>query len=433
MINKLIKHIEKENLLNKDDKILLAISGGKDSVCMFNLFLNLNYDFSVAHCNFQLRGHESDNDQLFVENIANIHSIKFFSKKFDTAEYAKKNNLSTQMAARKQRYDWFLQLGFDKILTAHHIDDSIETLILKKNKKSSIGALRGIPLKNKNIIRPMLCFYEKEINDYVISNNIQWRDDSSNKLIKYERNNIRLNVLPKMEKNNSNIKEELLLEIEKNKIRYSNLLLEVKKIKDKSWIKQDNHIELLLNDLLTHENKEELLYELLKSYGPFNWVDIFNLASTSTGKKIENQKYIIIKNRGSFLISEKSNTSDEVFFIDENISSITKPISLTFSVVNSLSNQCLKNSKNSTLDYNKLVFPLVLRKWKNGDSFIPLGMKGYKKVSDYMIDEKMSLLQKQNTWVLCSNDDIVSVIGNRIDDRYKLGHQTEKIYLVQPI
>ena len=433
MINKLIKYIEKENLFNKDDKILLAISGGKDSVCMFNLFLNLNYDFSIAHCNFQLRGHESDNDQLFVENIANNHSIKFFSKKFNTAEYAKKNNLSIQMAARKQRYDWFLQLGFDKILTAHHIDDSIETLILKKNKKSSLGALRGIPLKNKNIIRPMLCFYEKEINDYMISNNIQWRDDSSNKLIKYERNNIRLNVLPKMEKNNSNIKEELLLEIEKNKIRYSNLLLEVKKIKDKSWIKYDSHKELLLNDLLTYENKEELLYELLKSYGPFNWRDIFNLASTSTGKKIENQKYIIIKNRGSFLISEKSNTSDEVFFIDENILSITKPISLTFSVVNSLSNQCLKNSKNSTLDYNKLVFPLVLRKWKNGDSFIPLGMKGYKKVSDYMIDEKMSLLQKQNTWVLCSNDDIVSVIGNRIDDRYKLGHQTEKIYLVQPI
>ena len=433
MINKLIKYIEKENLLNKDDKILLAISGGKDSICMFNLFLNLNYDFSVAHCNFQIRGDESDNDQLFVKNIAENHRIKFFSKKFNTAEYAKKNNLSIQMAARKQRYDWFLQLGFDKILTAHHIDDSIETLILKKNKKSSLGALRGIPLKNKNIIRPMLCFYEKEINDYMISNNIQWRDDSSNKLIKYERNNIRLNVLPKMEKNNSNIKEELLLEIEKNKIRYSNLLLEVKKIKDKSWIKYDSHVELLLNDLLTHENKEELLYELLKSYGPFNWVDIFNLASTSTGKKIENQKYIIIKNRGSFLISEKSNTSDEVFFIDENISSITKPISLTFSVVNSLSNQCLKNSKNSTLDYNKLVFPLVLRKWKNGDSFIPLGMKGYKKVSNYMIDEKMSILQKQNTWVLCSNGDIICVIGNRIDDRYKLGHQTEKIYLVQPI
>ena len=129
MINKLIKHIEKENLLNKDDKILLAISGGKDSVCMFNLFLNLNYDFSVAHCNFQLRGHESDNDQLFVKNIAKNHRIKFFSKKFNTAEYAKKNNLSIQMAARKQRYDWFLQLGFDKILTAHHIDDSIETLI----------------------------------------------------------------------------------------------------------------------------------------------------------------------------------------------------------------------------------------------------------------------------------------------------------------
>ncbi len=433
MINKLIKHIEKENLLNKDDKILLAISGGKDSVCMFNLFLNLNYDFSVAHCNFQLRGNESDNDQLFVENIANNHSIKFFSKKFNTAEYAKKNNLSIQMAARKQRYDWFLQLGFDKILTAHHIDDSIETLIFKKNKKSSIGALRGIPLKNKNIIRPMLCFYEKEINYYMISNNIQWRDDSSNKLIKYERNNIRLNVLPKMEKNNSNIKEELLLEIEKNKIRYSNLLLEVKKIKDKSWIKQNSHVELLLNDLLTHENRDELLYELLKSYGPFNWVDIFNLASASTGKKIENQKYIIIKNRGSFLISEKSNISDEVFFIDENISRISKPISLTFSVVNSLSNQCLKNSKNSILDYNKLVFPLFLRKWKNGDSFIPLGMKGFKKVSDYMIDEKLSILQKQNTWVLCSNDDIVSVIGNRIDDRYKLGDQTEKIYLVQPI
>ena len=196
MLDKLQQHIDKYNLLQPNDSLLLTVSGGKDSVCMLHLFMQLDYPLAIAHCNFSLRDVESDEDESFVKGLANQYGLPFFSKRFETNKYAKEKGISTMMAARDLRYAWFQELGFDKIATAHHQDDHIETLLLRKSRKASLEGLCGIPVKNRNIIRPLLCFSAQEIETYLLQNEWKWREDASNASTHYQRNEIRLLQLP---------------------------------------------------------------------------------------------------------------------------------------------------------------------------------------------------------------------------------------------
>ena len=431
MIDKLQKHIYEHNLLESNDRLLLTVSGGKDSVCMLHLFVQLDYPLAIAHCNFSLRGINSDEDENFVKNLANQYSLPFFSRRFATNKYAQKKGVSLQMAARDLRYAWFQELGFDKIATAHHQDDNIETLLLKKSRKASLEGLCGIPVKNRNIIRPLLCFSVKEIESHLLQNELEWREDASNTSTHYQRNEIRLLQLPRLEKENPEIRKFLLQEITINQQKYAKLQQEVKRLFPIVWKKSDTHRELHLNELLNHPQKEDLTYELLKDYGPFSWQDVFALIEAESGKEIFNQHYRLIKNRSSILISVNKIKKHTAVKIDKKTKAINTPITLSFSVVKRKDSMGLSDNSMALIDFSKLSFPLTLRKWKHGDFFVPLGMKGRKKVSDFMIDEKFSILEKENTWVLCSNDDIVCVVGYRIDERYKLVAQTEKVYLVQ--
>ena len=433
MLNKLKSFLNEYQLAESNEKLILAVSGGKDSVVMAHLFHQLDYTFAIAHCNFKLRAEDSDEDENFVEELAHKLNVPFYSQSFDTKTYAIENKLSIQMAARDLRYDWFDNLckkeGYKKIVTAHHQDDAIETLLIKKSRKSSIGALQGIPVKNANIIRPFLTFSVKQIQNYILENSIEYREDKSNSYTHYQRNSIRKSL-----QNDSQAKRAKYLdEIERNKNAYNKLLEKCERYKTKFCENKNNGIFLPFEYLLKQDEKQEILYELLKYYGPFSWRDIFSLIDSQVGRYVANTEFRIIRERQGLFLSKISMNLKEQHIININDKLLTYPISIKLSIHDITDFKLIKNSRVAALDYSKLDFPLILRHWRKGDFFVPLGMKGKKKISDYMIDEKFSSFQKENTWVICSLDTIVCIVGHRINDEFKLVPETEKVYLVEPL
>ena len=433
MLNKLKSFLTEYQLAESNEKLILAVSGGKDSVVMAHLFHQLDYTFAIAHCNFKLRAEDSDEDENFVEELAHKLNVPFYSQSFDTKTYAIENKLSIQMAARDLRYDWFDNLskkeGYKKIVTAHHQDDAIETLLIKKSRKSSIGALQGIPVKNANIIRPFLTFSVKQIQNYILENSIEYREDKSNSSTHYQRNSIRKSL-----QNDSQAKRAKYLdEIERNKNAYNKLLEKCERYKTKFCENKNNGIFLPFEYLLKQDEKQEILYELLKYYGPFSWRDIFSLIDSQVGRYVANTEFRIIRERQGLFLSKISMNLKEQHIININDKLLTYPISIKLSIHDIKDFKLIKNSRLAALDYSKLDFPLILRHWRKGDFFVPLGMKGKKKISDYMIDEKFSSFQKENTWVICSLDTIVCIVGHRINDEFKLVPETEKVYLVEPL
>ncbi len=433
MLNKLKSFLTEYQLAESNEKLILAVSGGKDSVVMAHLFHQLDYTFAIAHCNFKLRAEDSDEDENFVEELAHKLNVPFYSQSFDTKTYAIENKLSIQMAARDLRYDWFDNLskkeGYKKIVTAHHQDDAIETLLIKKSRKSSIGALQGIPVKNANIIRPFLTFSVKQIQNYILENSIEYREDKSNSSTHYQRNSIRKSL-----QNDSQAKRAKYLdEIERNKNAYNKLLEKCERYKTKFCENKNNGIFLPFEYLLKQDEKQEILYELLKYYGPFSWRDIFSLINSQVGRYVANTEFRIIRERQGLFLSKISMNLKEQHIININDKLLTYPISIKLSIHDITDFKLIKNSRLAAIDYSKLDFPLILRHWRKGDFFVPLGMKGKKKISDYMIDEKFSSFQKENTWVICSLDTIVCIVGHRINDEFKLVPETEKVYLVEPL
>tara|TARA_Y100000813_G_scaffold71005_1_gene50293 strand:+ start:3796 stop:5115 length:1320 start_codon:yes stop_codon:yes gene_type:complete len=433
MLNKLKKFINENQLVKANDRLLLAVSGGKDSVVMTHLLHQLDYTFALAHCNFKLRAEDSDGDEEFVKELANKLNVPFYSKSFDTKTYAKENKLSIQMAARDLRYEWFDALcskeGYQKIATAHHQDDAIETLLIKKSRKASIGALQGILVKNANLIRPLLAFNVKQIQNYTSENSIEYREDKSNLSNKYQRNSIR--KILKFESQERRV--QYLDEIERNKNSYSKIIEKCDRYKTMFCEDKNDGLLLPFKYLLEQEEKQEILYELLKHFGPFSWRDVFSLLESQVGRFVTNSEFRIVKERQGLFISKISNNLNEHLSINVNDKLLTSPIRINFSIYDYKDFKLIKNSRLAALDYNKLHFPLKLRSWQQGDVFTPIGMKGKKKVSDFMIDEKFSTYQKENTWVICSLDTIVCIVGYRINEYFKLVPQTEKVYLVEPL
>ena len=426
MLTKFQHHIEQNFPQLKDKKLLLAVSGGIDSMVLLDLFYKLRFDICVVHCNFQLRGKESDADEMLVRETCQDRFIPYFIESFDTLEFAKENKLSIQLAARKLRYDWFqeiISLGFDYVLTAHHLDDNVETFLINFTRGTGLEGLTGIPAQNENVIRPLLPFSREEIENYAKEYNIQWREDSSNASDKYFRNKLRHDIVPTLKELNTGFLDSF-----QNTLRHlqqaESLVNDASKLVYEKVVEvKENQLEIHLKPLLEFQNYKAYLYQWLKEYGFSAWNDIYDLVEAQSGKQVFSETHVLLKDREKLILSERKSTDkSEVFIIESLDSKVNIPLKLSFSKAVNIFET---HSNCIFVDENKLKFPLTIRKWKEGDYFYPSGMNGKKKLSKYFKDEKYSLFDKENQWLLCSEDQIVWVIGKRADDRFTSKETTQ--------
>lgn len=429
------QYISHHNLCGKNDRILLAVSGGIDSVVMLDMFYQAEYKIAIAHCNFQLRGDESDEDERFVKKLDEKYGVEVFIKRFDTNAYALSNNLSIQVAARDLRYAWFEELrreaNFDFVAIAHNSDDVVETFFINLSRGSGLTGLKGIPLKRDKIIRPVLFANREKIAAYAKKNKLVFREDSSNKEDKYLRNKIRLNLIPELNKLTSKFSYSVIDSI--NHLNEADILLQqLLEEKFKSLKKQKNGItNISLSELEKLQPFHIWQYYLLRLYN-FNRDTTNNLAESIAGKQSGKVFYSathkVLIDREKLKIKTIDEHMEEVSLIDIDQKSVTKPINLsveTFQVKDGF--HLIKDTSFAQLDKDKLKFPLEIRKWKKGDKFKPFGMKGSKLLSDYFIDNKIDLFEKEDIWLLLSGDKIIWIIGYRISDDYKITKKTTHV------
>ncbi|WP_445719417.1 tRNA lysidine(34) synthetase TilS [Flavobacterium sp.] len=433
MLTKFQHHIEQNFSQLKDKKLLLAVSGGVDSMVLLDLFYKLRFDICVVHCNFQLRGKESDGDELFVQVKSKKLKVKSYFIRFDTEKYSKENKLSIQIAARKLRYNWFQELlsenQLDYLVTAHHLDDNVETFLINFTRGTGLEGLTGIPTQNGNIIRPLLPFSREEIENYALENKIQWREDSSNASDKYFRNKLRHDVVPILKELNTGFLDSFQNTLHHLQQAESLVNDASKLVYEKVVIVKENQLEIQLKPLLTFQNYKSYLYQWLKEYRFSAWNDIYDLVTAQSGKQVFSNTHVLLKDRNKLILSErKAASNNEVYFIDSIESKVNIPLKLSFT---RFSGGKDVNSNCIFVDEDKIKFPLTIRKWQEGDEFYPFGMTGKKKLSKYFKDEKFSLLDKENQWLLCSADQIVWVIGKRADNRFKTQKTTQNIIKIE--
>lgn len=431
MIELVKKDILKQELISENAKVLVAVSGGIDSVVLFHVLRNLGYDLSIAHCNFQLRGEDSNLDEDFVKNIAENNNVPFYIKRYELI--GKKGSI--QEMARDLRYNWFEEIknekGYTVIAVGHHKEDSVETFLINLIRGTGISGLRGINVRLGSVVRPLINCSKVQINEYAKQNAIQYRLDKSNSDTKYLRNRIRHEVLPMLRELNPSFNKAVLdtmcnlLEVEKmHKENCSKIWRSATSIK-KETICVD--ISLLKNSGFA----KLVLLEGLRSYGFNSFVveDIVASLSKGSGKKFYSSTHLLVKDRTMLLISpiKKLYKERKELLIQSDDNVINVPISLRINKKSADEFKLLDSSSLAALDDNKLVYPLLLRKWKEGDWFVPLGMKNKKKLSDFFIDNKVTLLEKEKIFVLESNGDIIWVVGFRIDNRYKLTEKTKMV------
>ena len=435
MQNLFYRHLQTQFPFLENKKLLLAVSGGLDSMVLLHLLQQLPYTIAIAHCNFQLRGIESFEDQSFVQNYALQHQIPFYYTQFDTQAFANDYKLSTQVAARELRYDWFyeqLELHqFDFVLTAHHADDNLETFLINLSRGTGLDGLSGIPAQNDAVLRPLLPFSRAAIEEYAKANNLQWREDSSNASDKYLRNQIRHHLVPMLKELNPDFLKAFGMTQEYLQQAQELVADAASMVYQQVAREEEDTIYFDLKQLLRLPNYASYLYQWLKEYGFSAWDDIYNLVDSQSGKQVFSSEYRLLKDRDFFILSPIQEPEKELYFIEKNQDKVKIPLKLQFCKVADINKA---DSSAIFVDESKLAYPLVLRKWEEGDFFYPLGMKGKsKKVSKFFKDEKMALLDKENTWLLCSNEAIVWVIGMRADERFKVENITNTILKIELI
>jgi len=429
MLEKFKKHIDKNLPFLNESKLLVAISGGIDSVILAHLLHKLQVNFALAHCNFKLRFEDSDKDAAFVSRLAEQLGVQCHYIAFDTAAYAETHKLSTQMAARELRYSWFDELmateQYDYVLTAHHTNDNIETVLINLTRGSSLNGLVGIPEINGRIVRPLLPFTRDEIEHFTITNNIAWREDESNQSTKYFRNKIRHNVIPVLEALNPSLLETFNTHLSYLKSEKKVLENHFEQVKNEVCVYAGDLVKIDIKKLKSHKEYKAYLYYILKEFRFTEWLNIEELLDAQSGKYVSSKTHRLIKDRDFLLLEENAlHLQNSIVEINEDITQIELPIGLRFELVGE-TNYSLKNS--IYVDVDTLMYPLHLRKKKEGDSFFPFGMKGKKKISKYFKDEKLSLTEKENSWLLCNaNDAIIWIVGKRADARFSVTKQTKK-------
>lgn len=422
------QHIDTEFPFLRKKKLLVACSGGLDSVVLAHLIGDLSFEMGLAHCNFSLRGKESDGDEMFVIGMAKKMHVPVYAETFDTIPFARAEGISTQMAARVLRYNWFEEIlknfEYHYLLTAHHLDDSLETFLINLSRGSGIDGLCGIPPQNGNVVRPLLPFSREEILAYARKHNLEWREDSSNAHTDYLRNSIRLQVVPPLKsaapsllenfgKTQNHLRETRDLVQDYMALVYN---LAVEKTSEKIY-------KIKIEKLKDLPNTKALLYELLKSFGFTEWNDVYHLLEAQSGKQLFSKTHRLLKDRQDLLLMEIQGENDNAEYT-VGTGGISAPITLQIDLAKTIGQG---GDQVGFFNAEKLQFPLLLRRWREGDFFYPRGMQGRKKVSKYFKDEKFSLAQKENTWLLLSGDNIIWVVGHRLDRRFEAKEDSNTI------
>jgi tRNA(Ile)-lysidine synthase len=442
MLKKIQQYIHHHQLLSPHAKVIIGVSGGKDSMAMLDVLTLLGYSCVAAHCNFHLRGEESMRDADFVKKWCEKNEVPFVSTDFDTQKFANDKKISIEMAARELRYSWFEeireQFDAEAIVVAHHKDDSVETVLLNLVRGTGIKGLSGISPKNGNIVRPFLCVTRKEVEDYVEERGLPSVFDSTNDDDAFTRNFLRINVIPQLEKLNPSVKDAIFRSsqnvAEAEKMYVSAISEAIKTVFDGEKID--------VSTLQQTASPLSVLFEILSPLG-FNTSvieDIYRGAGanlcirpkTESGKIFFSEKYRLIKSRNYFLLDPFTNEQkdEKTFFIEKKTQEIDTPALLKISI-EKMPLDIKKEPRFLYADADKLTFPLKLRKWQQGDYFIPFGMSGKKKVSDYFTDRKFDLKEKENTWLLTSNEKIVWIMGERADNRFRVTSKTTSVLVIE--
>ncbi|MBN2682895.1 MAG: tRNA lysidine(34) synthetase TilS [Bacteroidales bacterium] len=418
------------------DKILVAVSGGIDSIVLLDILYKLNFNITLAHCNFQLRGKESDDDEKLVKSLSEKYGIEFFLKRFNTKTFAEENRISIQMAARKLRYDWFNKTieenSFNYVAIAHNKDDVAETFFINLLRGTGIRGLTGIKEKTGNIIRPIIFASRKEIEQYCKTNNLVYREDKSNESDDYLRNRIRHHLIPLLKE----IKENSLNNIDTTILNLQETLLlfneKISEIVENIVHEKNDSIYLNKNMLNNNPAKRTILYEIAKNYNFSSKMcdEIIEDINKQPGTKFISETHQITIDRDFIIISSSEKNPLKEYYIQPDDNEIHEPIHLLLEF--SENTKSIVNDNNiACLDFDLLKFPLKLRNYLPGDKFKPLGMKGMKKLSDFFTDKKIPLPEKQKIWILLSDEKIVWVVNHRIDDRYKLNENTKRVVKIK--
>jgi tRNA(Ile)-lysidine synthase len=437
--------ITNNNLFSPKGKLLLAVSGGVDSVVLCELCRQAGFNFSIAHCNFQLRGEESERDELFVKNLAEKYRAEVLVKKFDTENYASKNKLSIQEAARDLRYKWFGELltpnselrtpNFelstpDYLLTAHHLDDNIETLLMNFFKGTGIAGLRGMLPKKDRLVRPLLFAKKEELIAFAKDNKLEWVVDSSNTESKYSRNYFRNTIIPLIQKIYPQAEENLADNLERFRDIEVLYHQSIEQHKKKLLEQKGNEIHIPILKLKKSEPLDTIIYGIIKEFGFSSQQvqELKDLLDAESGRYIQSSTQRIIKNRNWLIIAPVETKDAETILIEESVANVQcSMFNVQFTFVESSSIQLSTSSNTACLDANLVNYPLILRKWKQGDYFYPLGMKKKKKLARFFIDTKLSKTEKEKIWVIESDSKILWVVGYRIDERFKITDKTKSV------
>ena len=427
-------YIEKYQLLTENRPVLVGVSGGADSIALLTILVELGYSCIAAHCNFHLRGEESLRDERFTKEYVEKLQIPFVKIDFETEQYAAENHLSIEMAARELRYRWFeeqrVHWGAQAIAVAHHRDDNVETLLMNLIRGTGIRGLSGIQPKNGFVVRPMLAVSREEIQNWFAKRNLSYVTDSTNLSDAYTRNFIRLRILPLLEEVNPSVKKAIARTSEHLAATEAIYLQVIEEARKEVF---DSENRLSIAALMKYPAPNAVLYELLKVYGFSRSVveDIYSSLTKESGKVFFSSSFRLIKDRDYLLFSPLVKEETQEYILNGDEKEWIGPIELSFeSVVITTDFQIRKEKNIAYFDADKLTFPLTLRKWQEGDWFIPFGMKGRKKLSDYFSDRKFSRLEKEQTWLLCSGDTIIWIVGERSDNRFCLDKMTKRALVV---
>jgi len=462
--------IGQQNLFHQRDKLILAVSGGVDSVVLCELCKQAGYNFIIAHCNFQLRGKESERDKEFVKALGQKYKVEVLVKDFDTEKYAQENKKGIQEAARDLRYEWFAEIvnrdpdshresvvsrqtsnvkrqkesSFhvsrltSHVLTAHHADDNVETVMMNFFRGTGLHGLVGIPVIHQYICRPLLPFWKEELIRFAKENKLEFVEDSSNQSLKYTRNFFRNEIIPLISK----VYPEVKTNLQDNINRFGEIQklykISVDEIKRKLCKVTNDEIHIAVKQLISYQNRA-LIFEIISEHGfTERQVDeVIKLAEAESGKFVQSptSSHRIIKFRNWFIISKDQSADAEMVVIGEDAKTVRcSTFNVQFSTIQAFRTESFRtNLKLQTsnltacVDADEVTFPLILRRWKQGDYFYPLGMKKKKKLARFFIDQKLSKTEKEKTWVIEMNKKILWVVGMRIDDRFKITEKTKKI------